>query len=174
MTNPIVTEYQNLLDAKIVLESSLSVLPCGYISQKTIKGKAYYYLQSRVSGKLTSRYLKADEVETITAQIALRKKQEAQLPQTIARLGELEQAASLIDKGLRRELMRLKISAGMDSLDASQKERSSSFASAMNAIEGIYISKETEQEIAQWQTGSKSFLSVFETTLKRYGFPTGV
>lgn len=170
MTNSIVTEYKNLLDTKISIESSLSLLPIGYISQKLIKGKTYCYLQTRVSGKLTSRYLKADEVASVTDQIALRKKQEAQLPQIALRLGELEQAALLIDKRLSRQLAILKLSAGMDNMDAAQKERSASFAGAMNAIEGIAISKETEQDIMQWKAGSKSFLSVFETTLRRYGF----
>lgn len=171
MKNPVAIEYRNTLEAKLKIEASLSVLPHGYVSQKTIKGRSYCYLQSRVSGKLTSRYLKADEIEPITVQIALRKEQEIQLAALAIRLNELEQAALLLDKALYRQLMLLKVSAGMDSINASQRNRSASFASAMNAIEGIAVSRETQQDILSWQTGSASFLSAFEATLRRYGFP---
>jgi hypothetical protein len=41
----------------------------------------------------------------------------------------------------------------------------------MNAIEGIEISKETNDAIDSWKQGEISFLNVFENTLKRYGFP---
>lgn len=174
MINPIVKEYKSLLEQKQKLESELSTLPQGYISQKKIKGKSYCYLQQRLSGKLTSRYLKADEVTEVTKQITLRKRFEAELPQITTRLGELEQAACLMDCQISRGLLRLKISVGMDSLDPVQKEKSVAFANAMNSIEGIPISQAAAQEMAQWQDGSKSFLSVFESTLKRYGFPTEV
>lgn len=174
MINPIVKEYKSLLEQKQKLEFELSTLPQGYISQKNIKGKSYCYLQQRLSGKLTSRYLKADEVTVVTKQITLRKRYEAELPQITARLGELEQAAHLMDKNISRGLLRLRISAGMDGISTSQKELSFSFASAMNAIEGVPITGEAAQEIARWQDGYSTFLSAFESTLKRYGFPTEV
>lgn len=174
MVNPIVKEYKTLLEQKQKLESALLALPQGYISQKTIKGKTYCYLQQRASGKLVSRYLKADEVTEVTKQITLRKRYEMELPKVLFRLGELEQAAGLVDKNISRGLLRLKISAGMDIISATQKENSFAFACAMNAIEGIPITGEAAQDIARWKDGSSSFLSVFETTLKRYGFPTEV
>ena len=58
---------------------------------------------------------------------------------TKARLGELEQAAGLLGKNISRQLMLLKLSTGMDSLTAEQKKQSSSFAGAMNAVEGIPV-----------------------------------
>ena len=82
----------------------------------------------------------------------------------------MEQAARLLGKNINRQLMLLKLSTGMDSWSAEQKRRSSSFAGAMNAVEGIPISEQTAQEIAAWQNGNKPFLSIFEATLKRYGF----
>jgi hypothetical protein len=172
MAASLIKEYKKLICRKAQIELELPALVHGYISKKTIRGKKYLYLQSRISGKLISRYLKSDEIETIAKQLALRKKYEAELPGLIIRLKELEQAAQLLDKGFSRELMLLKISAGMDILDTAQKERSASFASAMNAIEGFPVSEQTAQDITDWQQGNKSFLAVFKAALQRYGFAT--
>lgn len=166
----IFVEYRNLLERKVKLETELQTLVQGYISKKTIKGKTYCYLQNRVGGKLISQYLKSEEVDEITEQIARRKQYEVELPKLKARLNELEQAARLLGKHISRRLMLLKLSTGMDSLSAEQKRQSSSFAGAMNAVEGIPVSEHTAQEIAAWQNGNKPFISIFEATLKRYGF----
>jgi hypothetical protein len=174
MAASLIKEYKKLIYRKTQIELDLPSLVHGYISKKTIRGKKYLYLQSRNSGKLTSRYLKSDEIETIAKQLALRKKYKAELPGLIIRLKELEQAAQLLDKGISRELMLLKISSGMDNLDTAQKERSSSFAIAMNAIEGVPVSEQTAQDIIDWQHGSKSFLAVFKAALRRYGLPQQV
>ncbi len=170
----IFVEYKNLLERKVKLETELQTLVQGYISKKTIKGKTYCYLQNRVGGKLISRYLKSEEVDAVTEQITRRKQCEAELPKLKARLSELEQAARLLGKNISRQLMLLKLSTGMDSLSAEQKRQSSSFAGAMNAVEGIRVSEHTAQEIAAWQNGNKPFISIFEATLKRYGFSAEV
>ena len=174
MEHLVLSEYKDLLERKLELETELQSLMQGYISKKTIKGKTYCYLQNRVDGKLTSQYLKSEEVDKITAQIARRKECEAELPKLKARLGELEQAAELLGKNISRQLMLLKLSSGMDSLTAEQKKQSASFAGAMNAVEGIPVSEQTAQDIAAWQNGNKPFLSIFEATLKRYGFSAEV
>ncbi|MCD2491596.1 hypothetical protein LQE92_03010 [Lacrimispora sp. NSJ-141] len=170
----IFVEYKNLLERKLELETELQTLVQGYISKKTIKGKTYCYLQNRVGGKLISQYLKSEEVDEITEQIARRKECETDLPKLKARLSELERAAGLLGKNISRQLMLLKLSTGIDSLSAEQKRRSSSFAGAMNAVEGIPVSEQTAQDIATWQNGNKPFLSIFEATLKRYGFSAEV
>lgn len=174
MNDIIVTEYTNLLKRKVQIETALSALPHGYISHKTINGKQYSYLQSRAFGKMGSTYLKSDEAEKIAEQLAYRKQLESDLPELDVRLSELERAARLIGKNMDRKLMLLKISMGMDEIDKEQKERSASFANAMNAIEGVAVSEQTKQAIADWQNGSSSYLSVFETVLRRYGFPVEV
>lgn len=174
MERMVLTEYKDLLERKLKLETELQTLVQGYISKKTIKGKTYCYLQNRVDGKLTSQYLKSEGVDTVIEQIARRKQCEAELPKLKARLSELEQAAELLGKNISRQLMLLKLSSGMDGLTAEQKRRSSSFAGAMNAVEGISVSEQTAQDIVDWQNGNKPFLSVFETTLKRYGFSAEV
>ena len=66
--------------------------------------------------------------------------------------------------------MLLKASVGMDEIEPEKKARCISFANAMNAIEGVPISSQTASEITAWQSGTKSFQSVFVATLQRYGF----
>lgn len=170
MNDVIVSEYTELLEKKVRLEKGLSVLPQGYISKKNISGKTYHYLQNRVSGKMIGTYLKKDEVNRVSELIRLRKQYEAELPKLNTRLNALEQAARLIGHGLDRQLLLLKLGAGMDKLSAEQKERCISFADAMNAIEGVPASEQTAKGLADWQNGKTSYLSVFEATLRRYGF----
>lgn len=174
MSAIIIKEYKELLSKKNEIEQILPSLPEGYISTKTIKEKQYYYLQNRVDGKITSKYLKENEVDTIKEQVERCKKYKAELPKIEARLKELEQAAKLIDKSIARHLNLLKLSCGMDSLSNVQKERSASFANALNAIEGVYASKTTQQNIDKWKVGDESFISIFQATLNMYGFMTEV
>lgn len=174
MSAIIIKEYKELLRQKNEIEQTLPSLPEGYISTKTIKEKQYYYLQNRVDGKITSKYLKENEVDTIKEQVERCKKYKAELPKIEVRLKELEQAAKLIDKSIARNLILLKLSCGMDSLSSVQKERSASFANALNAIEGVYASKITQQKIDKWKTGDESFISIFQSTLNMYGFAAEV
>lgn len=165
-------EYTALVKRKGEIVAALASLRRGYISRKTINGKKYRYLQIRANGKMVSIYLKSDEADRVAAELAERKTMEAELPKIVARMTELEQAAKLIGRGADRRLMLLNISMGMDAMDAEQKKRSISFADAMNAIEGVPVSEQTAKDIADWQNGKKTYLAVFETVLKRYGFPT--
>ena len=163
-----------MLERKLELETELQTLVQGYISNKTIKGKTYCYLQNRVDGKLVSQYLKREEVDAVPAPLASRTQCDAELQTLKDLLSELEQAAGLLGKNISRQLMLLKLSTGMDSLTAEQKKQSSSFADAMNAVEGIPVSEQTARDIVAWQNGNKPFLSIFEATLKRYGFSAEV
>ena len=62
----------------------------------------------------------------------------------------------------------------MEALSTDAKMRASSFAEAMNAIEGIPATAEMKSNISAWQSGEISFLSLYEATLKKYGFPVEV
>lgn len=163
-----------MLERKESLKAELESLPRGYISRKTINGKGYRYLQARISGKMVSVYLKGDEADKVSVQLSRRKAVESELPEIDARLAELEQAAGLIGKGVDRKLMLLKISLGMDAMTTEQKRNCVSFANAMNAIEGVCVSEQTSRDISDWENGKKSYLAVFETVLRRYGFSTEV
>ncbi|MBP3495020.1 MAG: antitoxin VbhA family protein [Clostridia bacterium] len=63
-----------------------------------------------------------------------------------------------------------KLCEGMDVLTLEEKERCLSFAEAINAIEGLTISTELEQQLKKWKNGEITFYQVFESILKRYGF----
>lgn len=170
MENSLIKEYKELLYRKVKVESEILTLPSGYISKKQIRGNTYSYLQKRISDKITSKYLKNDEVNRVIEGIALRKQYEMEITRIKERLNELEKAAYFIDKALSRKLMLFKTCAGMDEIDFLQKERSILFANAMTAIEGVPISEQATKDIYEWKEGKKSFLTVYEDTLQRYGF----
>ena len=170
----IIFEYKELLATKLEIEQKLSVLPKGYISKKIIGGKHYLYLQTRNGDTVDSKYIKNEEVEEITSQLSLRKEYEAELPKVILRLADIETAAELLDKALLRKLKMLKLTSGMDSISASEKEKRISFSDAMTSIEGVPVSDRVKNDLANWKNGNITFLSVFEQTLRRYGFVTEV
>jgi hypothetical protein len=170
----IIFEYKELLATKLEIEQKLSVLPKGYISKKTIGGKQYLYLQTRNGDTVESKYIKAEELDEITSQLSLRKEYEAELPEILIRLADIETAAELLDKALLRKLKMLKLTSGMDSISADEKEKRISFSDAMTSIEGIPVSDRVKKDLANWKNGNITFLSVFEQTLKRYGFVTEV
>lgn len=170
----IIFEYKELLATKLEIEQKLSVLPKGYISKKTIGGKQYLYLQTRNGDTVESKYIKAEEVEEITKQLSLRKEYEAALPEILIKLADIETAAELLDKALLRKLKMLKLTSGMDSISANEKEKRISFSDAMTSIEGVPVSDRVKKDLANWKNGNITFLSVFEQTLRRYGFVTEV
>ncbi len=170
----IIFEYKELLASKLEIEQKLSVLPKGYISKKTIGGKQYLYLQTRNADTVESKYIKAEEVEEITNQVSLRKEYEAKLADILIRLADIETAAELLDKALLRKLKMLKLTSGMDSISADEKEKRISFSDAMTSIEGVPVSDKVKTDLDNWKKGNITFLSVFEQTLRRYGFATEV
>lgn len=168
----IIFEYKELLAQKLEIEQMLSVLPKGYISKKTIGGKQYLYLQTRNGDTVESKYIKAEEADEITNQISLRKEYEAELPEILIRLADIETAAELLDKALLRKLKMLKLTSGMDSISVDEKAKRISFSDAMTSIEGVPVSDRVKKDLANWKNGNITFLSVFEQTLRRYGFVT--
>ena len=166
----IIFEYKELLASKLEIEQKLSVLPKGYISKKKIGGKQYLYLQTRNGDTVESKYIKAEDAEEITSQLSLRKEYEAELPEILIRLADIETAAELLDKALFRKLKMLKLTSGMDSISADEKEKRISFSDAMTSIEGVPVSDRVKNDLANWKKGNITFLSVFEQTLRRYGF----
>ncbi len=61
------------------LIQQLSELPKGYISKKTIKGKTYFYWQHLENGKLKSKYIHSDELETFKEALSKRERLEREL-----------------------------------------------------------------------------------------------
>jgi len=65
-------EYDRLNRDIDKIELEIEHLPKGYISEKVINQRLYYYLQFRESGKVKSIYLKSDQVEYYRRLIAYR------------------------------------------------------------------------------------------------------
>ena len=65
-------EKQKILNQITELTEQIGMLPKGYISKKTISGKAYYYHQWSEGGVKQSRYLHDEEVEPLAAKIEQR------------------------------------------------------------------------------------------------------
>ena len=65
---------------------------------------------------------------------------------------------------------RYKLCEGMDALTLEEKERCLLFAEGINAIEGLMISTELEQQLKKWKNGEITFYRFFEDALKKYGF----
>lgn len=66
-------EYDRLKRMKRAFTEDYNKLPKGYISEKKINGRTYYYLQWREGKKIRSRYIKPDELEDLQKQLALKK-----------------------------------------------------------------------------------------------------
>ena len=174
MSISIESQYKKALEKHLNIELELQSLPCGYISKKVIHGKTQYYLQRRSGKKVIGKYIPDDEVKTVEKKLSKRDSLEFKLATVNARISELETAAKLIDSTLYNKLLLLKACMPMDHLSADERQKASSFATAMNAVEGVYASEETQNAVGAWIAGEVSFRSVYERTLKKYGFPVEV
>lgn len=61
------------------LTAQIAKLPKGYISHKAINGKVYYYRQWSENGRKKSKYIKDDEIESLSKEIEKRKELQEQL-----------------------------------------------------------------------------------------------
>ena len=69
----------DLINEFVDIENTISTLPCGYVSTKTISGKTYYYRQWREGKKISSVYIPNALVNGIKRKIAFRKENEVLL-----------------------------------------------------------------------------------------------
>ncbi len=77
-----------------------------------------------------------------------------------------------MDKIMKRKQDLFNLCSGMDELDIHKKDRCLSFSEAMLSIEGMNVSDEVEFALKEWKEGKRTYLSIFESTLQRYGFNT--
>lgn len=66
-------EYDRLDRGINLIREELMGLPKGYISEKKIGNGTYYYLQKREQGKIVSKHIKKDELESYKILIQHRK-----------------------------------------------------------------------------------------------------
>lgn len=171
MSISIEKQYKKALGRYSDIERELQGLPLGYISTKVIHGKTQYYLQKRVGKRVVGKYIPEDEVISVKKGLSRRVALGEELSAINTRIAELEEAAKLIDSGVYNKLLLLKACMPMEHLTVEERKKASSFAGAMNAVEGVHATKETQSAVADWIAGEVSFLSVYESTLKKYGFP---
>lgn len=78
------------------LTAQIAELPKGYISQKTVSGKVYFYHQWSEQGQKQSKYLHDSEIEPLTKQLELRKQLQAELRELrIGRKSKQSEAAQM-------------------------------------------------------------------------------
>ena len=77
-----------------------------------------------------------------------------------------------MDKAMKRRQDLFDLCSGMDKLDIHKKEKCLSFSEAMLSIERMKVSDEVTLALEEWKEGKTSYLSIFESTLQRYGFNT--
>ncbi|MDO4545322.1 MAG: hypothetical protein Q4C25_04125 [Bacillota bacterium] len=72
-------EYDRMSRISENIVSEIESLPKGYLSEKKINGHVYHYLQKREDGKVKSRYIKEQDVESYRVLIRRRKELEESL-----------------------------------------------------------------------------------------------
>ena len=164
----LLNEYTYLLQDKTSCQSKLASLKDGYISTKIISGKKYAYLQYRAGGKLLSEYIKEDHLPAVRAELENRADLYKRISEIEERLGKIEAAAAILDAGLHRRFIALRRCAAMEAMPCREREKSLAFGSAMIALEGIPVSKESERNLSRWAAGDFSFQESYWNTLRTY------
>lgn len=174
MANSLEKEYKKTLAKREYIKNELALLPEGYISKKVIYGTNQYYLQKRVGKRVVGKHIAACELQKIRDGLASRADFEKELIAINDKLLGIEAASKLVSRDIYKRILLLKACMPMETLSAEKRERASSFAEAMNAIEGVSATVEMKSNINAWCSGEVSFLDVYEATLKKYGFPVEV
>ena len=151
-----ITEYQNTLVS----------LKDGYISNKTISGKNYTYLQYREDGKLVSEYVRDYNLPDVKAELDERSRILREINEISDRLDKLEAAAKLLDKKLYRKLVRIRRYARMDLMPLDKRQKALEFSRMITALEGIPVSDDTNRYLMQWANGEQRYQDCYKKTLK--------
>ena len=174
MANSLEKEYKKVLSRIADIKNELAFLPDGYISEKTINGTKQHYLQKRVGKKVIGKHISSAELSNVRSGLSKRESLEKELMAVEERLVSIEAASKLVNHNLYKRILLLETCMPMEDLSTDAKVRASSFAEAMNAIKGIPATSEMKSNINAWHSGEISFLSLYEATLKKYGFPVEV
>ena len=174
MANSLEKEYKKVISQRADITGLLDSLPDGYISEKIINGTKQYYLQKRIGKKIVGKHIPFDKLSSVRYGLSRRESLEKELIVIEERLVSIEAASKLVSHNLYKRILLLKACMPMEALSTDAKVRASSFAEAMNAIEGIPATAEMKSNISAWHSGEISFLSLYEATLKKYGFPVEV
>ena len=161
-------EYNALLSARCDYLKATTGLRDGYISNKTISGKQYSYLQKKADGKLKSEYIKEDLLPQVKQELQKRAHIEKEIIGTDKQLDRLETAVSMLDKALYHKLIILRRCAAMDTMPVDMRRKSLEFGNAMTALEGIPASEDTENALSRWVAGQYNFRDGYLQVLAKY------
>ena len=161
-------EYTALLCYQAALRRQLQTVPKGYITQKQISGRRYYYLQYTAFGKKKSEYLRETEIKSVCEKLSRREFLSKELDDNNANLDRLERAAKILDEQLSRTFFFLRQCADMDALPIFKRDKALSFARAMTSLEGLPAKEATEENLQLWAKGEKSFADIYLPALQDY------
>jgi hypothetical protein len=82
-------EYERSERMKSAMESELNELPKGYVSEKKIAGKSYYYLQERIKMKIVGTYIPTEELTEVKKRIDRRKQLEESIRELKANMKKI-------------------------------------------------------------------------------------
>lgn len=102
----LVEEYQRVQLKLQRIESELSELPKGYISEKQIKDNTYYYLQRREKKKIVSEYIKKDEVAHMRRALEYRKALEGKKQDVLKEFDRLRKILGIYTEEEKLELIK--------------------------------------------------------------------
>lgn len=91
----------DIINEYVDIENTISTLPCGYVSTKTISSKTYYYRQWREGSKIASVYIPNALVNGIRRKIAFRKENETLLKEVKKDFSRLSR--KIVKSGLMTE-----------------------------------------------------------------------
>ena len=86
-------EYERSLRITRALEEELATLPKGYVRERTVRGRTYFYLQRRDGAKVRSEYVRREDAERVMALVKRRK-------EIVAALKEQEQTRRQVERAL--------------------------------------------------------------------------
>jgi hypothetical protein len=159
-------DFVSLMKEKTKYQNTLNSLKDGYISNKTISGRNYSYLQYREDGKLVSEYIKEYNLPEIKAELDERAYILKKIDEVSDRLKKLEDAAKILDRKLHKKLVNIRRYAVMDSMPLEKRQKALAFSRAITALEGIPVSDDTNINLSEWAAGKQSFKDCYSKTLQ--------
>lgn len=106
-------EYERVQVRLQQIDSELAGLPKGYISEKKIKDRTYYYLQRREKTKVVSEYIKVDEVAQMRRMIAYRKMLEGERKDVLKEFDRIRKIMGIYTEAEKHQV----IMAGLKAAD---------------------------------------------------------
>jgi len=169
----IYNEYVSLIKEKTDNQIVLNSLKNGYISQKTISGNNYSYLQHRVDGSLVSEYIRKYDLPEVKAELSERTRITKNINDINNKLKTLEAAAKILDKALYRKLINVRRCAVMELMSSDKRFKALAFCRAMTALEGISVSSDTDKNLSSWAKGEATFREGYIKTLQMFNLAEG-